>query len=139
VHAQPELDRATAEAMLLALLGHVRKVLGNEAGRDVRALIHPYAEMRLLVSFGRPLRGRSAIVEALESGQAAVVFRVSDLHFDWLDPTTVLGLGRARHSLEDGEIVERDVCWLCEFRDRLIWRVQAFETADEACRAHAES
>ncbi|HEX3456115.1 MAG TPA: hypothetical protein VHS03_15950 [Gaiellaceae bacterium] len=123
--------------MLLSLLGYVRDVMGNQANSDVRPLIHPQAEMRLLVSLGRPLRGRARVVDALESGRSAVLFRAGDIAFEWLDMTSVLGFGHARYAREDGEIVERDVCWLCEFKDGLVWRVQAFDTEKAARQAYA--
>ena len=92
--------------------------------------------MRLLVSFRKPLRGRDAIVDALERGQAAVVFRVGDLSFRWLDESSVLSSGHARYATETGEIVESDICWLSEFRDGLIWRVRIFDTEAAAQSAH---
>lgn len=134
MHSQGKLDRATAEEMLRALLAHVRHVLG-ESSADVRNLIHPNAEMRLLVGYRRLLIGRGAAIDALERGRAAVVFKTSDIRFEWVDETTVLAFARARYSLEDGTIVERDVCWLNEFRDGLVWRVQAFDNEDAARQA----
>jgi hypothetical protein len=136
--SQRELNRQTAEEMLLSLLAYVRQVMGEQSRVEIRDLIHPQAEMRLLVSFGKPLRGRAAVIEALEHGRAAAVFRASDIRFEWLDETTALGIGHAQYSLEQGEIVERDVYWLNEFRDGLVWRVQAFDTEHAARRAHAE-
>ena len=124
--------------MLLALLAHVRHVMGEGSSAEVRDLIHPQAEMRLFVSFRKPLRGRAAVVDALEHGRAAVVFRAGDLRFEWLDDVTVLGLGHAQYALEQGGTVERDVCWLNEFRDGLVWRVEAFETEHAARHAYAE-
>ena len=134
-----EFNRATAEEMLLALLAHVRHVMGEQPRLEVRDVIHPQAEMCLVVSFRKPLRGRAAVIEALERGRAAVAFRVGDIDFQWLDETAVLASGHARYSLEQGDIVERDVCWLNEFRDGLIWRVEAFESVDAARHAYAES
>jgi hypothetical protein len=124
--------------MLLALLAHVRHVMGDGPQIEIRHLIHPQAEMRLLVSFRKPLRGRAAVVDALERGQAAVIFRASDIRFEWLDDATALGFGRAQYSLEQGDIVERDVCWLNEFRDGLVWRVEAFDTEHAARHAYAQ-
>ena len=138
MRSQNELDRATAEGMLLALLAYVRHVMGEGPRVEIRDLIHPQAEMRLFVSFRKPLKGRAAVVDALEHGKPAVVFRAGDLRFEWLDDATALGFGHARYSLEQGDIVERDVCWLNEFRDGLVWRVEAFDTEHAARHAYAQ-
>jgi hypothetical protein len=129
-------DRVAAEAMVRQLLEHVTDVLGEESTAGTREVIHPYAEMRLLVSFRKLLRGRTAIVDALEQGRAAVLFRARICEFAWLDDITVLSFGHARYLLEDGELVEGDVCWLTEFRDRLLWRVHAFDSEAGARRAY---
>ena len=125
--------------MLLALLAYVRHVMGDGPRVEIRDLIHPQAEMRLFVSFRKPLKGRAAVVDALEHGKPAVVFRAGDLRFEWLDDATALGFGHARYSLEQGDIVERDVCWLNEFRDGLIWRVDAFDSEDDARHAYGSA
>src|SRR6516162_8567562 len=91
MRSQNELDRATAEGMLLALLAYVRHVMGEGPRVEIRDLIHPQAEMRLFVSFRKPLKGRAAVVDALEHGKPAVVFRAGDLRFEWLDDATALG------------------------------------------------
>ena len=124
------------EGMVRLLLEHVRDVLGKESTVGTREVIHPYAEMRLLVSFRKLLRGRAAIVDALEQGRAAVVFRAQVRGFDWLDDVTVLSIGRARYLREDGGLVEGEVRWLTEFRDRRLWRVHAFDSEAGACRCY---
>ena len=121
-------DRVVWEGMVRLLVEHVRDVLGEESTAGTREVIHPYAEMRLLGSFRKLLRGRAAIVDALEQGRAAVVFRAHIRGFDWLDDMTVVCFGHARYLLEDGEVVEGDVCWLTEFRDGLLWRMRAFDS-----------
>ncbi len=125
--------------MLRALYEHVTHVLGERSTAAIPELIHPDAQMRLLVSFGKPLRGRTAVVDALERGRAAVVFRGSVDGFEWLDDTTVLAFGRARYASEAEDVVEGDVCWLAEFRDGLVWRVEAFTSETAARRAHEQT
>jgi hypothetical protein len=122
--------------MVRLLLEHVRDVLGEESTVGTREVIHPYAEMRLLVSFRKLLSGRAAIVDALEQGRAAVVFSAHVRGFAWLADVTVLSFGHARYLLEDGEVVEGEVWWLTEFRDRLLWRVHAFDSEAGARRAY---
>jgi hypothetical protein len=137
--ASDQLDRAAAEGMLRALLEHVTHVMGDRSTGGIRAAIHPDAQMRLLVSFGKPLRGRRAVVDALERGRPAVVFRARIVRFDWLDEVTALSFGEARYVLEEGDVVESDVCWLSEFRDGLIFRVEAFTTEVAARRAYEQA
>ena len=129
-------DWVVWEGMVRLLIEHVTNVLGEESTAGTREQIHPYAEMRLLVSFRNLLRGRAAIVDALEQGRAAVVFRAHIRAFAWLDDVTVLSFGHARYLLEDGEVIEGDVCWLTEFRNRLLWRVHAFDSEAGARRCY---
>jgi hypothetical protein len=57
--------------MLRALHEHIKAA---ERIEPIAETIHPDAEMRLLVSFGKPVQGRAAVVQALQDGwQAAVV------------------------------------------------------------------
>jgi hypothetical protein len=114
--------------MVRLLLEHVTGVLGTESTAGTREVIHRDAQMRLLVSFRKLLRGRAAVLDAIEQGRAAVVFRAHIQRFEWLDEITALSFGHARYLLEDGEVCEGDVCWLVEFRDGLIWRVHAFDS-----------
>lgn len=125
-------ERATAEARLRAMHEHE----GGTPLSDIDATIHPDAEMRLLVSFGRLLRGREAVVEALEAGRQAAIFRASVDRFEWLDERTVLSFARARYALEQGGYAEGRVVWLDELRDGLIWRVRVFRSEAEARRAY---
>jgi hypothetical protein len=106
---------------------------------DVADLIHPEAEMRLLVSFNRPLRGRDAVVEALERGRQAAIYRAQVERFEWLDDETVLTSARARYALEQGGFAEGRVFWLDEFRDGKIWRVRNFRQETDARAAYASA
>jgi hypothetical protein len=122
--------------MLRALYGHTVRVLAGQPSSSVRELIHPNAEMRLFVSFRRPLYGRAAVVRALETGLGAAVFRVDISHIEWLDDVTSLTFGHAHYALENGGSTDGNACWLGEFRDGLIWRVEAFETEAAARQAY---
>src|SRR6059036_772310 len=90
------VDRRAAEAMLRAMHEHR---IGTPI-EDIAASIHPDAEMRLFVSFSRPVRGRDAVVEALERGRPAAIFRAEVERFEWLDGQTSLTFARARYALE---------------------------------------
>jgi hypothetical protein len=109
---------------------------GGTPVAGIAATIHPDAEMRLLVSFGRPLRGREAVVEALEAGRPAAIYRGRVERFEWLDDETVLTVARARYALEQGGFGEGRVVWLDELREGLIWRVTAFRQEAEARDAY---
>src|SRR5690242_2117745 len=86
-------DRPAAESMLRAL--HEHSV--DDPIERVRPLIHPDAEMRLLVSYGELVCGRDAIADALEHGPEAATFRARVEGFEWLDQSTSLTTGQARY------------------------------------------
>jgi hypothetical protein len=130
--------RARAEEMLRTLYEHAIRVMGGQPASSVRQLIHPEAEMRLFASFRKPVRGRTAAVRALEAGLGAAVFKASISHIEWLDDVTSLTFGHARYALEQGGSTEGNVCWLAQFRDGLIWQVEAFETEEEARRSYEQ-
>jgi hypothetical protein len=128
----PSVDKAAAEAMLRAMHEHQ----GGLPIADLAALIHPKAIMRLLVSFNRLLKGREAVVDALESGRQATIFRATVERFEWLDDHTTLTFARARYALENGGFAEGRIVWLDEIRDGLIWRVRNYKQEAEARRAY---
>jgi hypothetical protein len=132
-------DKARKEEMLRVLYEHAMHVMGGQPAASVRELIHPDAEMRLFVSFRKPIHGRAAVVRALEAGLGAVVFRGNVSRIEWLDDDTSLTCGHARYALEQGGSTEGNAYWLGEFRDGLIWRVDAFETEQAARRAYEEN
>lgn len=109
---------------------------GGASTADIAAFIHPEAEMRLLVSFDRPLIGRTAVLDALEQGRQATIFRAHIERFEWLDDQSVLTFARARYALEQGGHAEGRIVWLDEIRDGLIWRVRNFKHEADARRAH---
>jgi hypothetical protein len=127
------VDKATAEAMLRAMHEHQ----GGTSTTDIERFIHPRAEMRLFVSFNRPLRGRDEVIEALERGRQAAIFRAQVERFEWLDEETSLTFARARYALEQGGYAEGRVVWLDEIRDGMIWRVRNFKHEADARAAYA--
>jgi hypothetical protein len=132
--SEPSLsvDRGAAEAMLRNMHEHQ----GGTPITDLAASIHPKAVMRLLVSFNRLLKGREAVVDALESGRQAAIFRATVERFEWLDEHTALTFARARYALEHGGFAEGRIVWLDEIRDGQIWRVRNFKLESEARRAY---
>jgi hypothetical protein len=126
------VDRASAEALLRAMHEHTTE----DAVQRLAGMIHEDARMRLLVSFGKLLEGREAIVEALTGSWAAETYRARVVRFEWLDDSTALTYGHARYALEGGGFAEGNVYWLDEIRDGRIWRVQAFRDETEARRSY---
>ena len=119
--------------MLRAL--HERSV---ETAGELERLIHPEAEMRLLMTFGRLVRGRDQVLEALFRGRQATIYHARVKAFEWLDEQVVLTSANARYALEQGGFAAGSVWWLDEFRDGLIWRVTVFKTEEMARRGYAD-
>lgn len=105
-------------------------------------LIHEKAEMMLLVNRLQPVSRRNQIVEAIGQGRGALLYKAWVDRFEWLDDTTVVVYGQARYAGEPGGTSVGNVCWLDEFRDGLLRRVEAFtsnEAAKEAIARHIDS
>jgi len=127
--------QAQAEATLRTFHEHSKDRAPVE---HLATTIHPDAEMRLLVSFGEVLRGRAAIVHALQSGREAEFFHSHVLGFTWLDQSTPLVAGHALRALRGGGHAQGHVFWLDELLDGLVYRVQVFSTESEARAAFVE-
>lgn len=127
------VDRATVESRLREMHEHE----GRAPVEEIASYIHPECRMRLLVSFGRLLRGREAVLAAIAEGREAAIYRARLERFEWLDESTVLSFGRARYALEQGGFAEGRVVWLDQVRDGLIWSIQAFMREDDARREYA--
>jgi hypothetical protein len=102
-------------------------------------LVHEDAEMTLLINHLQPLRGRQAIMAALERGREADYHRAHIERDEWLDGSVLFLSGQARYAHQDGGISNSRVWWLDEFRDGLLWRVRAFMTEAEARAAYEAS
>jgi len=129
------LDRTAAEEILRAMHEHRRT---TDPIDRIAELLHPEAEMRLLVSFGKPLHGRATVVKTLEHARQSAVYLAEVRGFEWLDEQTSLTSAQARYPLEGGGFAEGTVFWLDELRDGLIWRVQGFRSEAEARRAYED-
>jgi hypothetical protein len=101
-------------------------------------LVHEDAEMTLLINHLQPLRGRQAIMVALERGREADYHRAHIERAEWLADGVLFLSGQARYARQDGGISNSRVWWLDEFRDGVLWRVRAFMTEAEA-RAAADA
>jgi hypothetical protein len=115
--SQERLDQRQAEAMVRLLHEHRRG--GDES--DLTAVIHPEAEMRLLITYGTVLHGGPTIINALENARRnAELYDATVRRFEWLDDRTVLAFGHARYALPGGGHAEGRMYWLDEFRDGLV-------------------
>ena len=122
--------------MLRALHEHKRD---NVPADQLAPMIHPQAEMRLVIAFGATLQGRDTIVDALRSARRnASLYDARVRRFEWLDETTVLTFGQGRYALEGGGYAEGRLYWLDEFLDGLIYRAQVFMQEAGARRAYEE-
>jgi hypothetical protein len=123
----------------LAALARVFHESDHTAERDrLAALIHEDAEMSLVMTHFRPVRGRTAIMDALYEERESVLYDATVESQEWLDPDTLLARGQVRYAAEERGIAHTTIWWIDEFRDGLLWRVQAFRNEASARRAYAE-
>ncbi len=103
----------------------------------IAALIHEDAEMTLLANYLRTLRGRRAIMAALARGRDAEIYQAEVEQCEPIGPDLLLVRGHARYALDDGGVGVSRVWWLDEFRNGLLWRVEAFRTEQAALDGYA--
>lgn len=103
--------------------------------RDVvAALVHPDAELEMAMAPGEIIRGRTAVLSVLEAAWARVhTLRIDEA--ETLSPTTVLLTGRSRYPMQPSGFVDAGVCWLCTYRDGMLWRQRIFDRPEDARRA----
>jgi hypothetical protein len=123
----------------LAALARVFHESDHSADPDrLAALIHEDAEMSLVMTHFRRLRGRDAIMEALYRERESALYDASVAWQEWLDGDTLLVRGQVRYALEDRGFAQTTIWWLDRFRDGLLWRVDAFKDERSARRAYAD-
>jgi ketosteroid isomerase-like protein len=133
--SQERLDRPEAERMMRLLHEHRR----GGGGSDLVAVIHPDAEMQLLITYGTVLHGGATIIRALESARRnAELYDATVRRFEWLDERTALVFGHARYALPGGGHAEGRVYWLDEFRDGRISRSHVYVREAGARRAYEQ-
>jgi len=111
----------------------------DEPLERIAELISEDAEMRLLVAHLRLLRGKHAIMGALEEGREAEMYSAKVEWCEPLDDETLLVAGHARYATENGGVGHSAVWWLDRFRDGLLWRAEAFLSEAEARAAYKEA
>ena len=100
--------------------------------------IHPDSRMRLLITYGELVRGRDAVLRALQEGREASTWRAQVNDVEWVGDDVALTSGYARYPLQAGGFGEGRVFWLDEIRDAMIWRVHVFRNEEDARRAQRE-
>ena len=103
----------------------------------IAALIHEDAEMTLLANYLRTLRGRRSIMAALARGREAEIYQAEVEQCELLSRDILFVRGQARYALDDSGVGVSRVWWLDEFRDGLLWRVEAFRMEQAALDAYA--
>jgi len=98
--------------------------------------IHEDAEMTLVMTHFRAVRGRDAIIQALYSRRESLLYSARVERSDWLDDHTLLVRGQVRYAAEDSGIIQSTMYWVDEFRDGLLWRLRAFQDEATARKAH---
>jgi hypothetical protein len=116
----------------------------HESGDDADARlmsdwIHEDAEMALVMTHFKPVRGREAIMAALYRRRESMLYSAGIERVEWLDDYTVLLRGHARYAVDPEGIVQSTIWWLDEFRDGRLWRVHAFKDEATARGAYRSS
>lgn len=102
---------------------------------QIAALIHPGAEMALVVNEFRSTLGRDQIVALLDDARHRMIYSAEVERCERIDESTLLLRGQARYAVERG-LTHSTVYWLDRFQDELLWQVQAFRTETEAKAAY---
>ena len=105
----------------------------------IAELISEDAEMKLLVAHLRPLRGKHAIMAALEEGREAEMYAAKVDRCELLDDETLPVAGHARYATEKGGVGHSAVWWLDRFRGGLLRQAEAFLSEPEARAAYEEA
>jgi hypothetical protein len=111
----------------------------DEPLERIAELISEDAEMRLLVAHLRLLRGKHAILAALEEGREAEMYAAKVERCELLDEETLLVAGHARYAAENGGVGHSAVWWLDRFRGGLLRRAEAFLSETDARAAYEDS
>jgi hypothetical protein len=120
-------------AVLEAIVRRFHERQLEESPERLAKLIHPEAEMALVVNDFRPVRGRDQIIASLADARHQMIYSAHVERCEALDPTTLLLQGYARYAVERG-LSHSTIYWLDTFRDGLLWRVRAFRK-EAAARA----
>ena len=131
----PESGTHPSVAVLEAIARRFHERELEEPLERLAKLIHPDAEMALVLNDFRPVRGRDQIMEVIAQARHRMIYSAEIEACEVLAPATLLLRGQARYAVEGG-LAHSTVYWLDGFRDQLLWRVAAFRKEVEARAAY---
>jgi hypothetical protein len=101
---------------------------------ELRTLVHPEAEIQMVLLHGEVARGPEGLEAALRD--ATYLHSPQMEHIEPIDEHAAILVGRVRYALEGGGFGDRAAAWLDVLRDGLIWRVLVFPDAEQARQAY---
>jgi hypothetical protein len=128
-------NHGAREARLEAIARRFHERQLEDSPERIAELIHPEAEMALVVNDFRSVRGRDQIVAELSEARERMIYSAVVERCEKVDESTLLLRGQARYAVDRG-LTHSTVCWLDIFRDELLWRVHAFRTEAQARAAY---
>jgi ketosteroid isomerase-like protein len=100
-------------------------------------LVHPQAEIQMLLLGEDVARGPQELREALEP-RGSVVHHPTMTHVEAVSDDAAIMVGRIQYTDARGGLTDREAAWLTVLRDGRVWRTWVFASADEARSAYAE-
>lgn len=100
-------------------------------------LVHPDAEIHMLLLGDELARGPSELREALEPRES-VVHHPTMTRVETVSDEAAIMVGRIQYADARGGLTDREAAWLSVLREGRIWRTWVFASADEARSAYAD-
>jgi hypothetical protein len=101
---------------------------------ELRELVHPEAEIQMVLLHGDVARGPEGLERALRD--ATYLHSPHMERIEPIDEHAAILVGRVRYPLEGGGFGDRAAAWLDVLRDGLIWRVLVFPDVEQAREAY---
>jgi hypothetical protein len=101
---------------------------------ELKALVHPEAEIQMALLRDDVARGPDGLEEALRAASHLHAPRMDRI--EPIDEHAAILVGRVRYPLDGGGFADRPAAWLDVLRDGLIWRVRLFSDARAARHAY---
>jgi ketosteroid isomerase-like protein len=99
-------------------------------------LVHPEAEIQMLLLGEGPARGPNELREALER-RKGVVHHPTMTHIEAISDDAAVMVGRIQYTDTRGGLTDREAAWLTVLREGRLWRTWVFASVDEARSAYA--
>lgn len=100
-------------------------------------LVHPEAELQMLLLGDDPARGPDGLRDALRP-RGDVVHRPTVTHIESISDDAAIMAGRIQYTDTRGGLTDREAVWLTVLREGRLWRTRVFASADEARAAYAD-